>query len=171
MALPLGELSPQVTERALLQAYTAPQAPHAPKAPLCKGSWQRVALTEGLMQSKNKFLAQYSTTPDSKNKFENFYKPMSTRQTRYRPPGARFFLLQRRKNRGRKTPLRAGGGPPALRTHPWVRRRYYSRTLCQLPGRFARASVPWWLVSRPLAASLLLTGCCGDLGATVVGGL
>ena len=42
---------------------------------------------------------------------------ISSRQACWRPPGALFFLLRRRKNRGRKTPLRAGG--PALRTHPW----------------------------------------------------
>ena len=93
-----------------------------------------------------------------------------TRQACQRPPGARFFLHQRRKNRGRKTPLRAGGGPPALRTHPCIPRRGCSRTLYGVPGRFVGASVPCELVSKPLAASLLLTGCCGDLQATVVGG-
>ena len=52
---------------------------------------------------------------------------------------------------------------PALRTHPlgwgsvaWVEQ--YG-----LPGKFASASVPCKLVSRPLAASLLLTHCVGDL--------
>ena len=49
---------------------------------------------------------QYATTPGFKSKLANFYKPISTREKGYRPPGARFFLLQRRKNRGRKTPLR-----------------------------------------------------------------
>ena len=32
-----------------------------------------------------------------------------------------------------------------------------------LPDKLASASVPWWLVSRPLAASLLLTHCGCDL--------
>ena len=51
---------------------------------------------------------------------------------------------------------------PALRTHPlgWVsvvRVAWYG-----LPGKFASASVPCKRVSRPLAASLLLTHCgCG----------
>ena len=66
---------------------------------------------------------------------------ISSRQACWRPPGARFFLLQRRKNRGRKTPLRAGGGPPALRTHPCIRRRGCSRTLYGVPGRLVTASV------------------------------
>ena len=35
----------------------------------------------------------------------------------------------------------------------------------QLPDKFASASVPCKLVSRPLAASLLLTHCGGDLKA------
>ena len=42
---------------------------------------------------------------------------MITMQACYRPPGAIFFLLRRRKNRGRKTP-RESRGDPALRTHP-----------------------------------------------------
>ena len=109
---------------------------------------------ERLMLSKSKIAKQYSTAPGFKNKLESIYKPMSTRQIYYRPPGARFFLHQRRKSRGRKTPLRAGGGPPALRTHPCLRRRDYSRTLYGVPGKLVTASVPWWLVSRPLAASL-----------------
>ena len=48
--------------------------------------------------------------------------------------------------------------------------RHRRRTLYGVPGRFVPASVPCELVSKPLAASLLLTGCCGDLQATVVGG-
>ena len=94
-----------------------------------------------------------------------------TRQACQRPPGARFFLLQRRKNRGRKTPLRAGGGPPALRTHPWVRRRYDGCARNLLPGKLVTASVPWWPVCRPLAASLALTHLLGDLEGGVVGSL
>ena len=62
----------------------------------------------------------------------------------------------------RKTPRRAGGDP-ALRTHPlgWVsvvRVEQYG-----LPDKLASASVPCELVSRPLAASLLLTHCGCDL--------
>ena len=64
---------------------------------------------------------------------------ISSMQWGYRPPGAPFFLLRRRKNRGRKTPLRAGG--PALRTHPLGGGRGCSRTLYQLPGRLVTASV------------------------------
>ena len=48
---------------------------------------------------------------------EGFCVLISTMQAGWRPPGAIFFLLRRRKNMERKTPLRAGG--PALRTHPW----------------------------------------------------
>ena len=40
-----------------------------------------------------------------------------------------------------------------------------------LPDKLASASVPCELVSRPLAASLLLTHCPGDLEDGVVGGL
>ena len=94
------------------------RAAGGPEAPLCKGSCQREAMTEGLMLSKSKIAKHYSNSPGFKNKLESIYKPMSTRQIYYRPPGARFFLLQRRKNRGRKTLLRAGGPPPTLRTHP-----------------------------------------------------
>ena len=67
----------------------------------------------------------------------------------------------------RKTPLRAGG--PALRTHPlgWVsvvRVAWYG-----LPDKLASASVPCKRVSRPLAASLLLMHCGGDLMAFLLG--
>ena len=51
---------------------------------------------------------------------------------------------------------------PALRTHPlgwgsvvWV-------VMFRLPGKLVSASVPWWPVCGPLAASLLLTHCGGD---------
>ena len=37
-------------------------------------------------------------------------------QPGYRPPGAIFFLLRRRKNMERKTPRRAGGSPPYVPT-------------------------------------------------------
>ena len=116
------------------------------------------------MQRKSKFAKQYSTTPGFKSKLENCCTLMSTRSISQRPPGARFFLQQRRKNRGRKTPLRAGGGPPALRTHPCIRRRDCSRTLYGVPGRFVTASVPCLPVSKPLAAALALTDCCGNAG-------
>ena len=68
-----------------------------------------------LMQSKGKFSTQYSTTPGFKKQTCNFLQAMSTRQITWRPPGARFFLLQRRKNRGRKTPPKAGAVP-----RPWI---------------------------------------------------
>ena len=98
----------------------------------------------------------------------------------------------------RKTPLRAGGPSASVRplafamqmpylierergskTAPFTLSlpgarlscvRHRRRTLYGVPGRFVGASVPCELVSKPLAASLLLTGCCGDLQATVVGG-
>ena len=122
---------------------------------------------------------------------------ISSRQACLRPPGAPFFLLRRRKNRGRKTPLRAGGPSASVRPlafamqMPYLIERergsktapftlslpgarlgcisYRRRTLYGVPGRFVRASVPCRLVSRPLAASLLLTLCRGDLGAFVFG--
>ena len=72
----------------------------APKAPLKGELAARNALTwvrlqeraarlaksnpysvEGLLQRKSKFAKQYSTPPGFKNKLENLYKPMSTRQT------------------------------------------------------------------------------------------
>ena len=124
---------------------------------------------EGLLQSKNKFAKQYSTTPGFKSKLENCCTLMSARSISQRPPGARFFLQQRRKNRGRKTPLRAGGGRPQAsgpsicfanaflierergsKTAPFTLSlpgarsncvRHRSRTLYQLPGRFVTASV------------------------------
>ena len=124
---------------------------------------------------------------------------MSTRQISHRPPGARFFLQQRRKDRGRKTPRESQGAAgrkrparafasqmplidrergsktaPFTLSLPGARLgciRYRRRTLYRVPGRFVRASVPCRLVSRPLAASLLLTHCRGDLGAFVFGGM
>ena len=81
-----------------------------------------------------------------------------------RPPGAPFFLLRRRKNMERKTPLRAGV-VPALRTHPlgWV--SVVRVVMFRLPDKLASASVPCKLVCGPLAASLLLTHCGCDLKA------
>ena len=83
---------------------------------------------------------------------------ISSRQFCYRPPGAPFFLLRRRKNRGRKTPLRAGA--PALRTHPlgggrgrgWLCFNYQADLQvhpCPIPGeqtacRFACAYALRW---------------------------
>ena len=81
----------------------------------------------------------------------------------YRPPGAIFFLLRRRKNMERKTPLRAGA--PALRTHPlgggrwcgWLGTGYQtslsvhpcpvSRCAGRLPLRccLRTAVVTWWI--------------------------
>ena len=90
-------------------------------------------------------------------------------QPGYRPPGAIFFLLRRRKNMERKTPLRAGGPSASVRplafalqmpylierergskTAPFTLSlpgarsncvRHRSRTLYQLPGRVVTASV------------------------------
>ena len=124
------------------------------------------------MHCNNKFLMLYSTTPGFKIKPANFYKPISTRQLGHRPPGAPFFLLPRRKNRGRKTPRKAGGDEPSASVRPLafalqmplIERergsktapftlslpgarlgcvRHRRRTLYRLPGKLARASVPW----------------------------
>ena len=126
------------------------------------------------MHCNNKFLMLYSITPGFKIKPANFYKPISTRQLGHRPPGAPFFLLPRRKNRGRKTPRKAGGGGRAVRKRPALAFakqmlfllerergsktapftlslpgarlgcvRHRRRTLYRLPGKLARASVPW----------------------------
>ena len=114
-------------------------------------------------------------------------------QPGYRPPGAIFFLLRRRKNMERKTPLRAGGPSASVRplafalqmpylierergskTAPFTLSlpgarsncvRHRSRALYGVPGRLVTASVPCKLVCRPLAASLLLTHCGCDLMA------
>ena len=119
---------------------------------------------------------------------------MSTRQIYYRPPGAIFFLLRRRKNMERKTPRESRGWPSASvrplafalqmpylierergsKTAPFTLSlpgarsncvRHRSRALYGVPGRLVTASVPCKLVCRPLAASLLLTHCGCDLMA------
>ena len=51
-----------------------------------------------------------------------------------------------------------------MESAPCIRHRGCSRTLYGVPGRFVTASVPCLLVSRPLAASLALTDCCGNAG-------
>ena len=152
-----------------------------------KGSWhseadlgetpnaQRLAKSnpcraEGLLQRKNKFARQYSTTPDSKQNLK-----ISTSQclpdslsSALRGPDS-FFTSEERIGEERRR-QRRGAVPPPLDLTPCVPHRYYSRTLYRLPGSFVPASVPCKPVSRPLAASLLLTGCCGSLGDGVVGG-
>ena len=69
------------------------------------------------------------------------------------PSGGHILSSPAKKEYGKKDAAQ-GGGDPALRTHPlgwgsvaWV--AWYG-----LPGKFASASVPCKLVSRPLAASL-----------------
>ena len=144
------------------------------------------------MQRKSKFAKQYSTTPGFKSKLENCCTLMSARSISQRPPGARFFLQQRRKNRGRKTPPKAGGGRPQAsgpsicianaflierergsKTAPFTLSlpgarlgcvRHRRRPLSRLPDRFVPASVPCHPVSKPLAAPLALTSCGGGLG-------
>ena len=78
------------------------------------------------------------------------------------PSGGHILSSPAKKEYGKKDAAQ-GGVFPALRTHPlgwgsgtWVEQ--YG-----LPDKLASASVPWWLVSRPLAASLLLTHCGCDL--------
>ena len=64
----------------------------------------------------------------------------------------------------RKTPRRAGCSPPYEPTPlGWVSVAWVEQY--GLPGKLASASVPCERVSRPLAASLLLTHCGGDLKA------
>ena len=80
------------------------------------------------------------------------------------PSGGHILSSPAKKEYGKKDAAQ-GGVFPALRTHPlgWVsvvRVAWYG-----LPGKFASASVPCKRVSRPLAASLLLTHCGGDLKA------
>ena len=111
----------------------------------------------------------------------------------YRPPGAIFFLLRRRKNMERKTPRESRGWPAASvrplafalqmpylierergsKTAPFTLSlpgarsncvRHRSRALYGVPGRLVTASVPCGLVCGPLAASLLLTHCGCGLG-------
>ena len=69
-----------------------------------------------------------------------------------------LFLIER--ERGSKT-------APFTLSLPGARLscvRHRRRTLYGVPGRFVGASVPCELVSKPLAASLLLTHCGGSLG-------
>ena len=80
------------------------------------------------------------------------------------PSGGHILSSPAKKEYGKKDAAQ-GGGDPALRTHPlgWVSVAWVA--WYGLPGKFASASVPCKLVSRPLAASLLLTHCGGDLKA------
>ena len=69
------------------------------------------------------------------------------------PSGGHILSSPAKKEYGKKDAAQ-GGVVPALRTHPlgWVsvvRVAWYG-----LPGKFASASVPCKLVSKPLAASL-----------------
>ena len=78
------------------------------------------------------------------------------------PSGGHILSSPAKKEYGKKDAAQ-GGVFPALRTHPlgWVsvvRVAWYG-----LPGKLASASVPCKLVSRPLAAALLLTHCGGNL--------
>ena len=79
-------------------------------------------------------------------------------QTGWRPPGAIFFLLRRRKNMERKTPRRAGCSPPYGPT-PLGGCRGCSRTLYQLPGRLVTASVV-----RPGVLAACRCACAYDAG-------
>ena len=87
---------------------------------------------------------------------------------RLAPSGGHILSSPAKKEYGKKDAAQ-GGGDPALRTHPlgWVSVAWV--VMFRLPGKFASASVPCELVSRPLAASLLLTHCGGDLMAFLQG--
>ena len=89
-------------------------------------------------------------------------------QKGWRPPGAIFFLLRRRKNMERKTPLRAGA--PVLRTHPLggCRWRGWNSTGYQANLRVHPYPDSWCADRLPLR--LRLRGCGGGLGDGVVGG-
>ena len=84
------------------------------------------------------------------------------------PSGGHILSSSAKKEYGKKDAAQ-GGVFPALRTHPlgWV--SVVRVVMFRLPGRLVSASVPWWPVSRPLAASLLLTYCGGDLIAFLLG--
>ena len=73
-----------------------------------------------------------------------------------------LFLLRRRRNLERKTPLRAGG--PALQDPPpWVGVGGMGGLVSDYPANSQVHLVPCKLVCGPLAASLLLTHCISDL--------
>ena len=78
------------------------------------------------------------------------------------PSGGHILSSPAKKEYGKKDAAQ-GGVVPALRTHPlgWVSVAWV--VMFQLPGRLVSASVPCKPVSRPLAASLLLTHCGCDL--------
>ena len=104
----------------------------------------------------------------------------------YRPPGAIFFLLRRRKNMERKTPRRAGCSPPyeptplgGCRWRGWVSFDYQANLRvhpCPIPGeqtacRFAvayeGAGVVWgvaWSVASALNGVTLLVGTRSGVG-------
>ena len=87
----------------------------------------------------------------------------------YRPPGAIFFLLRRRKNMERKTPRRAGCSPPYVPT-PLGGCRWCG-WLCfdyQADLSVHPCPVSWCADRSPLR--LRLRGCGGGLGGGVVGG-
>ena len=93
---------------------------------------------------------------------------ISSRQACWRPPGAPFFLLRRRKNRGRKTPPKAG--TPPLDSTP-----AYGIGTAGAHGTGYQASL--WLHPYPvsrcadrLPLRLRLRGCGCGLGDGVVGG-
>ena len=69
------------------------------------------------------------------------------------PSGGHILSSPAKKEYGKKDAAQ-GGVDPALRTHPlgWV--SVVRVVMFRLPDRLAGASVPWWPVSRPLAASL-----------------
>ena len=78
------------------------------------------------------------------------------------PSGGHILSSPAKKEYGKKDAAQ-GGVDPALRTHPlgWV--SVVRVVMFRLPDKLASASVPCKLVCGPLAASLLLTHCGGDL--------
>ena len=85
------------------------------------------------------------------------------------PSGGHILSSPAKKEYGKKDAAQ-GGVVPALRTHPlgWVSVAWVA--WYGLPGKFASASEPCKLVSRPLAAALALTTQGASLLAGVVGG-
>ena len=134
------------------------------------------------MQSNNKFLMQYSTPPGFKKTNLRIYTNQGLPDklvSALRGPDSFFSSEERigeerrrlgRGAAGRKRPARAFASQMPLierergsKTAPFTLSlpgarlgcvRHRRRTLYGVPGRFASASVPCELVSRPLAASL-----------------
>ena len=79
------------------------------------------------------------------------------------PSGGSILSSPAKKEYGKKDAAQ-GGVFPALRTHPLGWGSVVRVVMFRLPDKLASASVPCLPVSKPLAASLALTDCCGNAG-------